>query len=237
MTTIATTLKDVDLAMAARYAGVAIDVDSGAGPVSTPVDVFLEEPSTAEYPDRVYPSISIKLLSLDPNFEESHSEDQNEEEIAYTAVPDPPERTMRLRPFPYRISYRVDTWHRIRAGESRDLVVETLIQRTPPRGYVTVPTVDAGSQNLWVFWAGGIAQLDEINADEVIYHKSATVEVLAHLLLDTTTTDRKAATEVQWRIVQERTVASPDGKGVVVIPGEGFLDLTMQIDEDGERPL
>ena len=235
--TVATTLKDVDLALAARYAGISIPVEAPGGPVVTPVDVFPEEPATEAFPERVYPSISLKLVSLNPNFEEVHTCTDLEEEVGYNESASPPERDMRQSPFPFRVTYSLDTWHKVRVGESRDLVAETMIRRTPPRGAVTVPLVGGGTHALWVFWSGGIATLDEPGSDETIYHKSLTVDVLASLLVDAEVTTRKVVTSAQWAFVHERALVSPDGRGVVVVPGEGFLDLTMKVDQDGDRPI
>ncbi|MHA2429219.1 MAG: hypothetical protein ACXADB_14450, partial [Candidatus Hermodarchaeia archaeon] len=183
----AVTIENVDQALLARYAGISIDV---AGTPTT-VESFIEEPSTEEYPERVYPSITLKLIAI--NFDETrgHSDDDEEEEIAYNDGLTPPERTMRLKPSPFLLTYSLDTWHRVMVGESRDLVGRAFQERTHPRGSVDVTDVDGGTESCWVMWVGGVTENDERENDYVIYHKTLTINVLVDLLTDPSTSDVK----------------------------------------------
>ena len=102
--TTAVTLKNVDTALLLRYSGVSIDVDG----TPTAVEVFIEEPQVEEYPERVYPSVAVKLIDIEPDYARSHSDDDEKEEVGYNDTVDPPVRTMRLRPHPYEFCLYYD---------------------------------------------------------------------------------------------------------------------------------
>lgn len=225
----AVTIKNVDQALVLRYTGMTIDTGSPATP--TPVDVFIEEPSSEEYPERTYPSVALKLMAVTPDFERSHSDDDDEEEIGYDGGAAPPVRTMRYRPLPFILTYSLDTWHRVLAGESRDLVTLAIIERTHPRGYVNVSDVDGGTEACWVRWLGGVANNDEEKEDYVIYHKSLTLEVLVDLLVDATERDVKVVTDSIWRTYQQRHKVDDTGKDIIIVSGEESLFEGMRITE------
>lgn len=225
----AVSIKNVDQALVLRYSGMSID--TGSPPAATPVDVFIEEPSSEEYPERTYPSVAIKLLTIVPDYARSHCDDEQEEEIGYDGGAAPPVRTMRYRPLPYVLTYTLDTWHRVLVGESRDLVSLALIERTPPRGYVNVIDVDGGTEACWVRWFGGVAANDEEKEDYVIYHKSLTIEVLVDLLVDPNERDVKVVTDAIWRTYQQRHKVDDTGKDIIVISGEDVLFQGMRITE------
>jgi hypothetical protein len=210
-------IKEIDNALVARYSGIQIDVDG----VPTAVAVFIENPSTEEFTERVYPSIAIKFMSLESDDPRRHSDDELDEEIAYNDVPTPPIRTMRQNGEPFRVLYTLDTWHKVRATESRDLVTEAIIERTPPRGYMNVTDIDSGTTPLWVMWEGNVANLDEDLPDITIYHKSLTISVLARVLTDPNTRDLKVVIEGQWKVFKK---GDPDVE-----------DITMSITESGDE--
>lgn len=223
----AVTIKDIDAALAARYAGMSIWVGDPA--VLTPVTVFIEEPAPEEYPERVFPSVTLKLMSILPDFARWHSDDDEhaEEELSYDDMPAVPLREMRQVPVPSRLIYSFDTWHRVRAGEGRDLLQEAVFGRTHPRGSMSV-----GAVKVWVLWSGGLANLDEVETDEVILHKSLTIEVLADVLPTAVTVQRPVVTRVLWDAYRlETKLASPTE---TVLTGEKFLDLRFEVTEIGE---
>ncbi len=197
-TLIGVTVPEVELALATRYAGISIDV---AG-TPTPVEVFLEKPSVEDFPERVFPSVSILNLGMFPDFPRQHTTDDDdiEEEISFNNAVDPPEREMGQVPVPFRLVYSIDTWHRVRASEERDLVSEVIINRTRPRGFI--PQVGANLVDLNAFWAGSLTNLDETETDEVIFHKSLTLEILADVIPTTATVDRKVVTDLIWQFDQ-----------------------------------
>jgi len=185
----------IEDALLARYAGISLTV----GGTPTSVSVFVEDPAVEEYEERVYPSISVKLLSIMEDNPARDSEDEEKEIIATSSAP-VPVTTNRQRGEPYRLQYSLDTWHRVRAAEERDLLHSAFIERTPTRGSISVEDIDGNTETLWVFWAGNIVALDEPNIDEIIYHKSLTVDVLATLLSDTVTEAIPTVTEQRWRV-------------------------------------
>ena len=77
----AITIKQLDAALVSRYSGITID--TGNPPASTDVTVFLEEPSSEEFPEVIYPSISIKFLSMTYDVDRAHTEDELFEETDY----------------------------------------------------------------------------------------------------------------------------------------------------------
>jgi hypothetical protein len=212
MTSNAVTLKAIDAALAAKFAGVSIDVGSPA--VSTPVTVFLEEPDPEEYPERVFPSVAIKMLSAVPDYAGIvDSEDLVNEELSTDNGQTPPVITTRKRPLPHRIMYSVDTWHKARVSESRDLLSAAIFHKIDPRDYLTVQNIDGTAITVWLFWVGGISGTEEKHVDEIIYHKTLNVVVLAYLSLveATDTTDLKVATEHNFEVSLRHTYLDSNG--------------------------
>lgn len=235
----ATTLKLIEAALISRYSSMSI-VTSEPGavtPTSASVTVFMDKPSSEKYPERTFPSLGIQLLSVTPDYERSESEDENPEAIG-SAVPgeeegDPPEQAMRDSPKPFRITYSLDTWHRVRVWQDRDLVSLALLSKTPPRSSMTVKNIDNADQTVWVVWAGGIVASDEVDGDDLILHKSLTIDVLADLILSSTVTMVKTVVGTQWKVSAIRTVSSPDGRSVVRTQGDEVKDLVFRILESG----
>lgn len=223
----AVSIKAVDEALATRYSGLSIDV--GEPPLSVPVEVFIEEPLTEQQRERAYPSISLKLIAISFDSARSHSDDDAEEEVGYNDLITPPERSMRLSPAPFRLTYSLDTWHKVRAGESRDLVTYALIERTHPRGSLSVEDVGGGSELCWVLWTSGVASNDELMEDLVIYHKTVTVDVLVYLLTDPSVRSVKVAIESLWKTYGRRTVVDADGIGVLAVPNQDVPFNVMHI--------
>lgn len=226
----ATTLKAIDQALATRYAGLTIL--TGNPQVSTPVTVFLEEPLSEEARERKYPSISINMMAMRFDSARAHTDDEAGEQIAIDLGVDPAVRTESQRGIPYRIVYSIDTWHRALAGEDRDLVLEALIRRTPPRGYVTAVNIRGGNEALWALWGGDVVVADEREVDVMTYHKSLTLEVLATLQTEATPTDHLVAENLQWSVQSRRTRVLADGTQVPVAGSEEG-DIRIQIDQDG----
>lgn len=231
-------MEAIDDALIARYAGLSIDVEDSSGtPIPTAVEVFLEEPASEVVTERTYPSVAMLFLGMEFDAEIYQTSDDMPEDIGpLNTLPPVFEQTVREAPLPYRISYSVDTWHKIRVGESRDLVQKAILQRTPPRGFMPVTTVDGNTINAWVLWSGGITQLDEVLPDVVIYHKSLTVEVLAYVLQDTVESQAKVAMEVIWGVSSIKLVT--DGLGNTSIDPLGeVLDVVFRITESGDSPV
>ena len=230
MTSLATTIKAIDAALVTKYSGISID--TGSPSVVTPVTVFMEDPDPEEYPERVYPSIALKLLSTVPDYfaiVESDDVDDSEE-ISYNDLVVPPVRTMRKKPLPHRVMYSIDTWHKARASESRDLVAEALLYLTDPRGYLTVQNIDGTAIDLWMFWDGGITAAEERSIDEIIYHKTLTVSILAYLARTAvdTTTDTKVATELDFE-VQSRHFYLGAGGVIQIDDSKNVKDVEFRI--------
>jgi len=237
MTSLATTMKRVDTALAAKYSGMKIL--TGNPPALTDVAVFIEDPMTEEFPELTYPSISIKFVSDSPNFEVSEGNEGEFEDVGYDSSIYPNERLMRLLPEPHRLMYTIETHHKAKVGESRDLVHEALMKKTPARGYITIKNIDDEDIDVWLFWAEGIGmtQNDVYEADVVIYSKMITVSLpvfIARADADDVTRE-KVAMIADWKVFSRRTILTPDG--IVVIPGEETLDLEFQFDEDSEGPV
>lgn len=231
----AVTQKEVDIALALRYAGLTIDVETEAGIAATPVEVFLEEPTVEETVERTFPSVAIKMIGRTFDPDRAHSDDEDKTEISYDGGLTPPERTSRQNGQPFRMQYSIDTWHRQRVGESRDLVAEVIQTLTPPRGYMPVTDIDGGVEDVWVLWAGGVVTLDEVLPDVVIYHKSLTVDVLACLITDPTLEVAKVATSLDFSVSSRRITLDNQGN-VVVIPGQDVLHIKFRVTDTGEGP-
>jgi len=219
----------VDAALIAKYSGISIN--TGEPPVPTGVTPFIEEPSTEETPERVYPSVVLKLIAINPRFELSESTDDEKEEVDYDDTVFPHERVMRDSPLPYTLMYSLDTWHKIRVGESRDLVYEAIIKRTNPRGYLTVTNIDGNPVTPDLFWGGGVVENDEKKPDIVIYHKTLTLEIPVWLILDDTETREKVAMYVEWKVSSYETKTELDGS-IVPIAGSETLDVDFYVDGD-----
>jgi len=229
MTSYAVTLKAIDAALLAKYSGISIN--TGNPPASTAVTPFIEDPDPEEYTERVFPSVSIKMLSLVPDyFAIVDSEDLLDEEISYDAGASPPVSTRRQRPLPYRVQYSIDTWHRERVSESRDLLIETILYRTNPRGYLTVQNVDGVNVDVWMIWDGGVTSMDFSETDEIIYRKSLTVYVLAYLaLVDASdTSEEKVATELNFEVQSRHTYLDSNGE-VQVDDSKNVKDVEIRV--------
>ena len=212
MTSLAVTLKAIDVALVTKYTGLSIN--TGTPPVATSITAFIEDPDPEVYSERTYPSISIKLISMIPDYSGIYeSEDLNEEETDYDPTETPPVRSMRKKPLPFRLAYSLDTWHKARVGESRDLVTEALIYNTDPRGYLTVSNIDGVNIPIWMFWQGGVTSVDEYDVDEVIYHKSLTVVVLAYVaqVAFDDVSEEKVVTELNLDVSSRHTWRDEDG--------------------------
>lgn len=185
--------------MSQHFSGITIPVQG----IETPVTVFIEEPSVEECTERKYPSVAVQyLIELnDASVWESDIEDQSEEISRNTSL-DVHEASMRANPEPSVFSYSIDTWNKVRASESRDLLFQAVKKRVKKRGYLTVQNVDGENIDVWMFWGGGIQPSHERYPDEIIYHHSLTVDIHAYAaVVDATdTVVEKVAMEVQWDV-------------------------------------
>lgn len=226
----AVTQKAIDLALATRYDGCQIDV------AGTPTDiaVFVEEPSSEEYVERVFPSISILFMTMNYDTERAHTDDDELEETGYDDEVDPPIRTSRQKGLPYILTYSLDTWHKVRVSESRDLVQALLIQGTPPRGFMPVTDIDGGTENVWVMWSGGITSLNEIDGDYSIYHKSLTVDIYADLLTDTTEYDDTVVTQLLMKYYARNYIYNEFGASEV--DATRIEDVQIRFTDTEEEP-
>jgi hypothetical protein len=233
MTSLATTIKAIDAALIAKYSGITIL--TGAVPTVTAVAPFIEEPLPEAYTERVFPSISIKLLSILPDYSRIYeTEDFSEEETDYDDTVSPPVRNMRSKPLPYRLMYAVDTWHKARAGESRDLLTEAILHRTQPRGSLTVQNIDGVNIPVWLFWEGGIRTLDEVDVDEMIYHKTLSVIVLSYLSTASAedVSEEKAVTETRLSFYNRHVEIS--SSGVTIDDSKNVKDISIRVTDTDE---
>lgn len=201
MTTRSTTLGLIDTGFISRYSGLEIPVGDPA--VLTPVEVFMETPNPEEVPERTFPSISIRFINMAPDFGDiQHSDDDEEEELSLDSVPTIPEMIVRQKGMAFRIQYALDTWHRTKVIEDRDLLFETFLRKTPIRGYLPVKNIDNEDISVWVNWMGSLVTADEADYDELIYHKSLTLMVLAYLApVDAADTERdKVVTKAEFEV-------------------------------------
>jgi len=230
---IAVDIEHIDAALAAKYSGINVYVSG----VLKPVEVFIEEPNIEEYPERIFPSISLKFMGLSEDVDSLESLDDEAEEVDYDAVSTPNVRSMRDRPVPCKLMYSVDTWHRGKVSESRDLLQYAVLRKTPPRSYLTVQNIDGENVDLWVFWSGGIAGNDERLEDEVIYHKTLTLEIPAHITkVDYDDVEEtKVAMELHWKTYVAKTIM--DQTGIQWVSGADVLDLGIKVTDTTEEPL
>jgi hypothetical protein len=215
----ATTLEFLDDGFISRYSGIVIPVGDPA--VLTPVEVFIETPNPEEVSERTFPSISVRFINMVPDFRDmQHCDDDDEEELSLDSVPTIPEMIMRQKGIAYRIQYSLDTWHRNRVLEDRDLLFETFLRKTPIRGYMTVKNIDDEDITVWVSWMGSVVTADESDVDELIYHKSLSLIVMAYLSqVDSTDTDRdKVVTKAEFEVNS-------------VEDGISKVDVTFEFDE------
>ena len=182
------------------------------------------------------------MLSATPEYSRIlDSDDDDEEEVAYDDTATPPVRSMRQKPLPFRIQYSVDTWHKALVGESRDLIAEVLMHRTRPRGSLAVTNIDGTVTNIWLFWEGGVITADEMDTDEIIYHKTLTLVAVAYVALSDAddVEDRKVVTEAQVRVSLRRAWSAPveHPKDVQIDDTKNVLDLTISVDETDAEPI
>lgn len=225
MTSKATTLKLIDEALAAKYAGLSILTGSPA--VSTSVEVFLETPDPEETTERTFPSISLQYVTMTPDYRDmQHCDDEEDEDLVLDGTVTPPEMVVRPYPTAFRIMYSLGTWHRKRISEDRDLVFEAILRTTKIRSYLTVKNIDGEDITVWLMWDGGVVNADADDIDERIYHKSLTLTVLAYLSLveDTDTTRSKVVTNVEVEVDSYKD-------------GVSTKDVAFEFDSTGVRRL
>jgi hypothetical protein len=215
-------LQAIDDAMIARYNGIQVSVDS----VLTDVEVFMEAPCIEEFPERVYPSIAMRLLSADENVDVLESGFDEMEEVGYNSGVSPNERSMRQKPSPYTVTYALDAWSKQSAEVGRDMLSTIFIAKTPPKGYIVVSTIDGGTFLADVFWSGGIVSATHNEGDESIYHTSLTVRVNAWLtsVEATEIVSEKVAMNTIWNVFYEQTRTIPsvaDRKKDVTVTDDG----------------
>ena len=237
MTSLATTVKLIDDALALKYAGMTIL--TGDPPASTNVTVFIEAPQPEDYRELVYPSVSINLMSIMTHHEVSEGDEGESEEVGYDSGVSPNERLMRMNPEPKKIIYTIETLHKAKVGESRDLVHEAILSKTPDRGYITVKNIDGEDLDLWMLWTEGmgVANKDDVDADIVIYNKVLQVTVLAYIArVAYDNIDReKVAMNVIWTLFSRETVLTTNG--IVIRAGGDVEDLEFEYDATTEGPV
>ncbi len=231
MTSRAVTQSAIDFALAARFVGITIDIEG----TPTAVKVFIEDPHTTHYPERVFPSVSIRAISEVDDFENFEGDTEDEfEEVGYNDLVDPNERSMRRKPEPRRLLYSIDTWHKVRLAEHRSLASSVLTERVQSRGALTVVNIDGTAIDLWLMRFGRLQHLPEYKADYTVYHSALTVEVLAELALvaHDDTVEEKVAMTALWEIFSRKPLTGAD-ESVTVDPADDKLLLTLRINEDG----
>jgi len=224
--TFAVNILKVDEALVARYSGMTIG--------GTAVEVFIEDPDPEEYPERVFPSISIQLIGMPAAPEQLDTDDDVPEEVAWHPSPTTPIRDMKDPPRPYRLLYSIDTWNRQLVSRSRDFLMEAMVARTPINGYLTVENVDGENVDLWCFARGDVLPVKEKSADDIVYHGSRTIEVWAYLDSGQSIVEEKATVEMEWGSYVHTMIPDPDNPGQVIPEvGGDKLDIRFVITEDG----
>jgi hypothetical protein len=80
-----------------------------------------------------------------------------------------------------------------------------------------------------MFWEGGIRTLDEVDVDEIIYHKTLSVVVLAYLStvgVDTVS-EEKVVTEAQLDIYNRHVETNSDG--TTVDDSKNVKDISIRV--------
>lgn len=234
MTSLAVTIEAIDAALVDRYSGITI-LQEG---LPIPVTVFIEKPNSEEQTERVFPSVTLMLVEINPKFEISETGDEDEEEVSYNTGVTPYERSMRVKPKPYELMYILDTWHKDRVSEARQLVQEVYMQRTDPRGYISVENIDGETIDLWAVTNGNLDSMQEDLPDTVIYHSSQVLAVEAYLsgvALPTDTTEEKVAMELQAKVFLRGSALGADG--IEVESDDGTEDLTIRYTDTEEGPI
>lgn len=173
------TLAQVDAGWATLFAGNTL-ASSGEA-----ISVFIEAPATEEAPSRVFPSISVNLISA-PLEDSARLEGRPEDEkMSEDTGASPRTSAMRDVPHPVTLLYSVDTWVKGRARDDRDMQ-QVIAEVCPPRVALTV-----GSETVWAFRTGG-RNADEHAGDTPIYHKAYTYRVHVNLGSPATTNVEQA---------------------------------------------
>lgn len=225
--TTAVTQVAIEDALIERFQGLSISVEG----VQTPVTVFLEDPLVEEVSERTYPAITLMYLGESPDFDIRDSDDDEGEmeEVSYTQVPPVYLREMRAIPQALQLNYSIDTWNKTRAQQSRDLLSLAVRGRIRHRGYLRVKNILNQDVDLWMFWDGGVAPLNEKHPDMIVYHSSLTVRILAYVAVVEVddTVEESVAMSVGWEIFSKK----------VDEPAGNQLDIAFEIDEDGVSPV
>jgi len=191
----ATTIPEIELALYTLLSGATISNREGG---TDAVTVFVDDPDPEEYPNRVYPSISILLLSAEHDTESEDSETGVPYEVSLDSSVSPKLSTVRQTGVPYRMTFQINTWAMNYALADRELQ-RWIRLKIPPRTALLV-----GSEYHWTFVIRS-ANVNERVKDEKIYHHAWTIEVLADLEDTDTDEQRKQVNEIHLRTGLFRT--------------------------------
>lgn len=194
-------LTDIDQALHDLFAGFSVTtLDRG----NVPVEVFVEDPDPEEYPERVFPSISIEFDDL--LVEEQNYEGEDREEVLVNTGVTPYVATTREVSTWYRVMYLI---HTFATDAPTDRALIRYVQsRKRPRDSIVV-----GGLPYWIFREGW-NKADIVNGDQKEYHKIWTVSVLADIDNADTDLQVKKIHEVHFQTGQVETLT----KGRVTAP-------------------
>ena len=190
---LAVTLQAVDQAIYNLYSGVLLN--------GATVPVFIEEPDPSIVPERVFPSVSIMMLSEIVNLDLLESDRDVGEEVGLdTTDPLKPILTMRSFPEPYILTYAIDTWNKRDPSDQRDLLQLILNAKTRISNKLECLNIDGDPVYLDMFATSATVPRNERNTDEIIYHTSKMVEVWAWIDLSVPPTQEKAVGQTQINV-------------------------------------
>lgn len=171
---------------------------------SVAAPVYLDFPDPELAPHKVYPSISILFVGMEPDTEVIDSE--YERKVSENTGSVPYESSMSAEEIPFRISFQVQTLA-LDAQADRKLV-QWVATRTQDRDSLDL----GGGVFCWLF-RSGMVKLDTQEASGVVYRKSWTLEVAAAL-------DDLAAFRIEKQVHEVRTELGVVDTALVTTEGD-----------------
>jgi len=192
-------ITELEVALQQRFSGffsTLIDSDESTGTALKRIEVFIDEPDVEEYPQRVFPSVSILFAGLEPDDRYQDSEDRAF--VSQDNTISPAENTVRLNEEWYRVAFDVHTWT-LDARSDREMIqiVESVFRQKD-----AFPTNDGSFY--WIFRTG-FTVADEKSHDRKIYHKIWSIEVLADVWDNRQREAFKVVEEIDVDILKVRT--------------------------------
>ncbi len=220
------TIPQVEEAFGAIWGGKTLNIRN-VGVKDVPV--FIDVPDAEEYPERVFPSISVFFTNMEPEVFENEWDEILDVDDSVTP------NIVTLQPASrwFRITFQVHTWVAGDAASDRELML-FMETRKRHRDAFTI-----GSDAYYMF-RENMASANEDDGDTAIYHRIWTYDVIVDLEDEDSQFTSPAVHEIRLRsnVIRTRRVYTRIGDRTEVLPaqaeaGRGSDYRWLPVDDSG----